>query len=281
MKRIGAHVSISGGVFNAPLNAEKIGGKSFALFTKNQRQWSAKPYDSDTIDSFYINMEKAGFLSRHVLPHSSYLINLGNPDSEKRNKSLNAFIDELNRCNQLGLIYLNIHPGSHLNQISEEQCLSLIAHSCNKALDETKNVTIVLEITAGQGSSVGYTFDHLKFIIDSVEDKSRIGVCLDTCHAFAAGYDLRTAETCHEVFDSFDKIIGFHYLKGIHLNDAKSHFSSNVDRHECIGKGTLGMNVFSFIMNDSRFDEIPMVLETIDESQWPEEIKLLYGLEKK
>ncbi len=277
MKRVGAHVSASGGVQNAPLNAKEIGAKAFALFTKNQRQWFAKPYEQKTIDQFKENMEKCGYLPEHVLPHDSYLINLGNPDKDKRQKSMNSFIDELTRVNQLGLLYLNTHPGGHLGETSEEECLQTIADCCNHALDKTEGVSIILEITAGQGSWVGYTFEHLAKIIDKIEDKSRVGVCFDTCHAFAAGYDLRTQESCKKVFKEFEEVIGFDFLKGLHLNDAKSEHGSHVDRHHSLGQGNIGLEVFKFIMKDPRFDEIPMILETIDDSIWANEIKMLYS----
>ncbi len=280
MKRVGAHVSISGGVENAPLNANKIGAKAFALFTKNQRQWNVKPYSNKNIDDFFQNMEKCGFLSENVLPHDSYLINLGNPDKDKQKKSINSIIDEINRCYQLGLSYLNIHPGSHLKIVQEEECLNSIAKSINYSLDKTKGVSVVLENTAGQGSNVGYKFEHLAHIIDKIEDKSRIGTCFDTCHAFASGYDLRTEKSCVQVFKEFDSIIGLKYLCGVHLNGAKSQFKSRVDRHHNIANGNLGFEVFKFIMNSPIFEEIPMILETIDSSIWEEEIKLLYGFVK-
>lgn len=280
MKLVGAHVSASGGVQNAPLNAQAIGAKAFALFTKNQRQWFSNPYDTATIDAFHKNMEETGYKPEHVLPHDSYLINLGNPDNDKRKKSLDSFIDELTRCHQLGLLYLNTHPGSHVKMATEQECIALIAESINTALDKTTGVTVVLENTAGQGSNIGYTFEHLAAMIDQIGDISRIGVCIDTCHAYAAGYDLRTRESCKKVFREFDKIIGMKYLKGIHLNDAKSDYNSHVDRHHSIGKGTLGIEVFKFLMNDSRFDEIPMILETVDDAIWEEEIKLLYSFVK-
>lgn len=278
MKRVGAHVSTSGGVQNAPLNAKAISAKALALFTKNQRQWKAKSYDKTTIDEFIINMEKCGYKPEHVLPHDSYLINLGNPDKDKRKLSLDSFIDELTRTHHLGLLYLNMHPGSHLKQVSEEKCMDIIAECINYAHDKTKNVAVLLETTAGQGSNIGYKFEHLAYIIDKIEDKSRIGICFDTCHTFAAGYDLRTIDSCKKVFSKLDNIVGFKYLKGIHLNDAKSNFGSHVDRHHSIGKGNLGLEVFKFLMNDSRFEEIPMILETIDESKWKDEIRLLYSL---
>ncbi|GAB4350754.1 MAG: deoxyribonuclease IV [Gammaproteobacteria bacterium] len=277
MKFVGAHVSTSGGVFNAPLNAKTIGAKAFALFTKNQRQWKAKPLDEATIEAFRNNLNETGISPRHVLPHDSYLINLGHPEKEGLEKSRAAFLDEMQRCEQLGLSLLNFHPGSHLKKISEAECLKRVAESINWALDQTSGVTAVIENTAGQGSNVGYRFEHLAQIIDLVEDQSRVGVCLDTCHSFTAGYDLRTAEACDETFAEFEAVVGFRYLRGMHLNDSKPDLGSRVDRHESIGKGKLGTEVFRYIMRDPRFDDIPMVLETVDESLWPEEIELLYS----
>ncbi len=280
MKRVGAHVSTSGGVENAPINAKAIGAKAFALFTKNQRRWTAKPYNTENIRDFKENCEKKGYAPNHILPHDSYLINLGHPEAQGLKKSRGAFLDEMQRCEQLGLSMFNFHPGSHLRKISPEKCLKRIAESVNMALDKTKDVSAVIENTAGQGSNMGFLFEHLAGIIDLVEDKSRIGVCLDTCHTFTAGYDLRTKKAFDETFDKFDGIVGFKYLKAMHLNDAKPDLDSRVDRHESIGKGKIGIEAFSFIMNDKRFDEIPMILETPDSTIWPKEIKLLYSLEK-
>jgi deoxyribonuclease-4 len=278
VKRVGAHVSISGGVENAPLNAQTLGASAFAMFTKNQRQWKAKPYTEKNIAQFKTNLEQAGIAPEHVLPHDGYLINLGHPEAEPLEKSRNAFLDEMQRCEQLGLKLLNFHPGSHLRKISEEQSLAIVAESLNWALEQTEGVTAVIENTAGQGSNLGYRFDHLATIIDQVEDKSRIGVCLDTCHTFTAGYDLRTHEACEETFAEFERIVGFDYLCGMHLNDSKPDLGSRVDRHHSLGEGKLGWDVFRYIMNDERFDEIPMVLETIDDTIWAEEIQQLYGL---
>ncbi len=278
MKFIGAHVSAAGGVSNAPLNAKNIGAKAFALFTKNQRRWSAKPIHSGEIEKFHINLEESGISTEHILPHDSYLINLGHPDKEKRKKSFDAFLDEVQRCELLGLKYLNFHPGSHLRLVSEDECLAIVGESLNRILEITEGVTLVIENTAGQGSNVGYRFEHLAYIIDKVEDKSRVGVCLDTCHLFAAGYDIRTREAYEKTMREFEEIIGFKYLKGVHLNDAKSKLGSRVDRHHSIGKGNLGIDSFSFLMNDERFSNVPMVLETIEPILWPKEIKLLYGL---
>ncbi len=277
MKRVGAHVSAAGGVENAPLNAQAIGAKAFALFTKNQRQWVAKPLTSKSITAFKANLETVGIAPEHVLPHDSYLINLGHPEEAGLEKSRNAFIDELERCAQLGLPLLNFHPGAHLRKISEEESLNRVAESINIALDKTRGVTAVIENTAGQGSTLGYAFEHLAHIIDRVEDKSRVGVCLDTCHTFVAGYDMRTRETCEQTFAEFERIVGFSYLRGMHLNDSKPALGSRVDRHHSLGHGELGLEVFRYIMNDDRFEEIPMVLETIDETRWPEEIAMLYG----
>lgn len=278
MKFVGAHVSAAGGVFNAPINAKAINAKAFALFTKNQRRWNAKPLTKEEIEKFKKNLKLSGIDTSYVLPHDSYLINLGHPEREKRKKSLNAFIEEVKRCHQLGLKYLNFHPGSHLNQVSEEDCIKIVAESINEALEKTKDVILVIENTAGQGSNIGYRFEHIAKIIELVENKRRIGVCLDTCHMFAAGYDIRTEKAYHKTMEEFEQIVGFKYLKGMHLNDAKSEFNSRVDRHHSIGKGNIGINAFRFIMNDPRLDNIPLILETIDPTIWAEEIKLLYSL---
>jgi len=280
MKRVGAHVSAGGGVENAPLNAKKIGAKAFALFTKNQRQWKAKPLTNDNIEKFRQNCEDAGYLPEHVLPHDSYLINLGHPEKEGLEKSRDAFLDEMQRCEQLGLKLLNFHPGSHLKKIEEDACLKRIAESINIALDKTKGVSAIIENTAGQGTNMGFMFEHLATIIDNVDDKKRVGVCLDTCHTFTAGYDLRTKKAFKATMDEFEKIVGFKYLSAMHLNDSKPDLGARVDRHQSIGKGKLGVDPFRFIMNDKRFDEIPMVLETIDDTIWAEEIELLYSLKK-
>lgn len=281
MKYIGAHVSIAGGVENAPLNARAIGATAFALFTKNQRQWQAKPLSAQSIEAFTSNCADNGYAPRHILPHDSYLINLGHPEAEPLAKSRKAFIDEFQRCEQLGLVYLNFHPGSHLGKTSERRCLALIAESINLALDRTRGVTAVIENTAGQGSNVGHRFEHLAEIIEEVEDKSRVGVCLDTCHSFTAGYNIATEQGYNDALNQFDRIVGLRYLKGMHLNDSLKGEGSRVDRHASLGKGTLGLAPFGFIMNDPRLDDIPLILETPDESLWSEEIKLLAGMEKK
>ena len=293
MKFVGAHVSASGGVDNAPLNAMKIGAKAFALFTKNQRQWVAKPLEETMIESFKANLEKSGVLAKHILPHDSYLINLGHPEVEKLEKSREAFIDEIKRCDQLGLELLNFHPGSHLVKVgkrdpeyadkimeAELQCLDVIAESLNLAIEATKgmNVKLVIENTAGQGTNLGYKFEHLGHIINKVEEKSRVGICLDTCHTFTGGYDLRTREAYDETMDAFERIVGFEYLAGMHINDSKPPLGSRVDRHHSLGEGEIGWDAFKFIMNDERMNDIPLVLETIDETIWDREIEALYDL---
>lgn len=278
MKYIGAHVSSSGGVENAPVNAYNIGAKAFALFTKNQRQWVAAPLSEKSIELFKANCKKYGFEPWQILPHDSYLINLGHPEADGLEKSRLAFVDEMQRCEQLGLDRLNFHPGSHLDKIETTACLLRIADSINIALQETKGVTAVIENTAGQGTNLGYQFEHLRTIINHIEDKSRVGVCIDTCHAFTSGYDVRTLGEFNKTFKQFDEIIGFKYLKGLHLNDSKKNLATRVDRHDSLGMGFIGLDAFKYIMNDHRFDNMPLILETPDEDRWPEEIKMLYEM---
>ena len=280
MKYIGAHVSAQGGVENAPLNALQIGATAFALFTKNQRQWVAKPLTKESVFAFRANCEKYGYQPFQILPHDSYLINLGNPDAYALQKSRAAFLDEMQRCELLGLDRLNFHPGSHLNRITEDECLSIIAESINITLDKTKDVIAVIENTAGQGSNLGFRFEHLSYIIDLVEDKKRVGVCIDTAHTYSAGYDIVSPGGFEKVFEEFDKILGFRYLKGMHLNDSKKELSSRVDRHDVLGNGTIGLDIFSKLMNDPRFDNMPLILETPDENRWAEEIQILKSMIK-
>ena len=276
-KYIGAHVSASGGVENAPLNANAISATAFALFTKNQRQWKAKPLTSASIEAFRKNCRQHGYQPRHILPHDSYLINLGHPEKGGLQKSRDAFLDEMQRCQQLGLTLLNFHPGSHLNKIDVSTCLRTIAESINLALDKTRGVTAVIENTAGQGSNVGFAFEQLAEIIEQVDDKSRVGVCIDTCHAHASGYDLCSAVAFKKTFAEFDRIVGIEYLKGLHLNDSKRERGSRIDRHESIGDGDMGLAPFEMIMRDPRFDNLPLILETPNTEKWPDEIAMLKG----
>lgn len=275
MKYFGAHVSASGGVENAPLNAHAIGATAFALFTKNQRQWFSAPLTDESIALFKARCAEFGYTPQQILPHDSYLINLGSPDDEGLEKSRRSFVHELKRCQQLGLDRLNFHPGSHLGKISEDDCLARIAESINLALSQTEGVTAVIENTAGQGTNVGFRFEHLRAIIDRVDDKSRVGVCIDMAHTFAAGYDISTSEGFRLVFDEFDAVIGFKYLRGMHINDSKKALASRVDRHESLGLGLIGNTLFEMIATDARFDGIPLILETPDESRWPDEIAWL------
>ena len=276
-KYIGAHVSASGGVENAPVNAQAIGATAFALFTKNQRQWSAAAVTPQQAETFRRACSESGYTPAQILPHDSYLINLGHPDREGLEKSREAFFEEMTRCQALGLDRLNFHPGSHLNRITALQSLDRIAESINMALDRTAGVTAVIENTAGQGSNLGFAFEHLAHIIDRVEDKSRVGVCIDTCHAFAAGYDLTTREAFDRTFSEFDRVVGFKYLRGMHLNDAMRPMGSHIDRHAPLGDGCIGLDAFRFIMEDARFDNIPLILETPDEERWSKEIEMLKG----
>ncbi len=277
MKYIGAHVSVAGGVSKAPIEANRIGAKAFALFTGHSNRWVSKPISEKEISEFKENCEKFSFSPDIILPHDNFLINLASPEEDKLVKSRKSFLDEMKRCQQLGLKMLNFHPGSHLNIISEEEGLDRIAESINIILDQTEGVTAVLENVAGQGSNLGYSFTQLAHIINKVHDKSRIGVCIDTCHAYSAGYDLANPEKYEETWKEFDEIIGFNYLKGMHLNDDKRELASRIDRHESIGKGTIGEDFFIRLVNDPRFDNIPLILETPDESLWPEEIAWLYS----
>lgn len=281
MKYIGAHVSASGGVENAVLRSVEIGANAFALFTKNQRQWQAPPLKADTIEKFKRFCAAHHFSAEQILPHDSYLINLGNPEAEALEKSRTAFIDEMSRANQLGLKLLNFHPGSHLKKISEQDCLSRIAESINIAVEVVPNVVAVIENTAGQGSNLGWHFDHLAKIIEQVEDKSRVGVCLDTCHLFSAGYDISSYEKSEAVFNDFNQTVGFQYLKGMHLNGSKTPLGSRVDRHHTLREGTIGTEVFAFIMQNPNCDRIPLILETILPEIWADEIKFLRTLELK
>ena len=277
MKYIGAHVSVKGGVSNAPLEAARIGAKAFALFTGSSNRWASKAISEEETERFKANCEAGGFSPAHILPHDNFLINLGSPDPQKLGMSRKSFIDEMRRCSQLGLTMLNFHPGSHLKEIPVDDCLDLIAESINISLDQTEGVTAVIESSAGQGSNLGYEFGQIAHIIDKVEDKTRVGVCVDTCHTYSAGYDLRSEEGYAKTWNDFDRIIGAGYLRALHLNDDKRELGSRIDRHEEIGKGTLGEEFFIRLVNDPRFDNMPLILETPNDAIWHEEIAWLYS----
>lgn len=277
MKYVGAHVSASGGVSKAPINAHEIGAKAFALFTRNPSRWQSAPITEKEANAFKENCAKFGYTPDLILPHDSYLINLGSPDTESLEKSRQSFLDEMRRCEQLGLTMLNFHPGSHLNKISVDDCLDRIAESINITLDITSGVKAVIENTAGQGSNLGFTFEQIRRIIDGVHDKSRVGVCIDTCHALAAGYDLTSPDGYDETWRQFGEIIGWEYFSAMHVNDTKKGLGSKVDRHESLGKGMIGSELFQLIMNDPRMDSIPLILETPNVDIWPDEIRQMYS----
>jgi deoxyribonuclease-4 len=278
MKYVGAHVSAAGGVDKAPINAAAIGAKAFALFTRNQRQWASKPLAAAEIEAFRENCRAAGYFPAQILPHDSYLINLGHPEAAPLARSRAAFLEELRRCEALGLTLLNLHPGSHLRQSSEEACLARIAESLDWALDRTQGVTAVIENTAGQGSNLGFRFEQIAAIVAAVRRRERVGVCLDTAHAFAAGYDLATPAGFADTLAQFDRIIGFSRLRAVHLNDSKAALGSRVDRHAPLGEGRIGLETFGRIMRDPRFAGIPLILETPEQERWAKEIALLYRL---
>ena len=278
MKYIGAHVSAEQGVSNAPLKAHLIGAKSFAIFTRNPSRWTSKAITAKEAEAFKVNCAEYGYTPDVILPHDSFLINLGSPDKEKLEKSRVAFLDELRRCEQLGLTMLNFHPGSHLKEIETDACLDLIAESINLALDKTTGVKAVIENTAGQGSNLGCTFEQLAHIIDKVEDKSRVGVCIDTCHAYTSGYDMVSEEAYNRTWDDFDRVGGMKYLCGMHLNDTMKALGSRVDRHAPLFTGHLDEGFWRRLMNDPRMNDMPLILETPNEEIWAEEIKRLYAM---
>lgn len=272
---IGPHVSIGGGVANAPKNAKALGSTGFGLFVKNQRQWTAAPYSAADVEAFKKQMKADGYTAAQALPHAGYLINLANPDEAAHAKSMASLLDELKRCMALGLDKLNLHPGSHLRLITPQEACDRVAKSISAALAQTEGVTVVVENTAGSGGNLGSVFEELRAIIDGVEDKTRVGVCLDTMHTFGAGYDIRTRDGFLKTMDLFNKAVGMKYLRGLHLNDSKVGLNSHVDRHESLGAGLLGLEVFQCIMTDKRFENMPLVLETPNEELWEREIRQL------
>lgn len=273
-------MSGAGGVHTAIDRATSIGCSALQVFTKNNNQWNGKPFTENDIAQYKQKIAKAGIAP--VVSHDSYLINLcgTNPDILKKSRA--AFIDELERCEQLGIPLLNFHPGSHLGA-GDDEGIKLICESLNFAHDKTKNskVKSVLEATAGQGTNVGYKFEHLRAIIDGVENSERMAVCIDTCHIFAAGYDIGSEKGYKETFKQFDEIVGLNRLVAFHINDSKKGLGSHVDRHEHIGKGAIGLTGFRLLMNDERFKDIPKILETPkseDLHEDVENIKMLKGL---
>lgn len=258
---LGAHVSIAGGVFNAIANGERIGANAIQIFSKNQTRWVAKPLSDEDAKKFRDAWRRSGI--REVVIHDSYLINLGSPDPDLLKKSREAFLDEMDRAEKLGVRWLVFHPGSHMNA-GEEAGLTTIADSLNWLISQRPayKIRLLLETTAGQGTNLGYTFEQLAYIWDRVEEKSRLGICLDTAHLFAAGYDLRSEEAYEETLQKFDTILGLQNLYAIHINDSKKDLGSRVDRHDHIGEGLLGLETFRRIVNDPRLKSIPKLLET-------------------
>ncbi|XP_061191417.1 uncharacterized protein LOC133199596 [Saccostrea echinata] len=279
-KYVGAHVSISGGLYKAVLEAEELGARAFGLFLRSQRQWASKPLEDKDAQRFKDTCKQYGYPPHVIVPHGSYLMNCGSPDDVSLQKSRDLLLEELQRCEKLGLTRFNFHPGSTCGKISVEECLDRIGESINQALAKTRGVTAVIENMCRQGSTVGGTFEELKGIISRVHDKSRIGICLDTCHMFAAGYDISTEKGYQNMMDEFNHVVGQKYLKALHLNDSKAEVGSHLDRHENIGKGRIGKAGFQRIMNDPRLNNIPMILETPcpEDDTYEKEVRILYSM---
>ena len=280
---LGAHTSINGGVSTAVDLAEKLGFTAMQIFTKNNNRWYAKELSENEIEKFRKRLESSKI--KFVVAHDSYLINLCSKELEMLNKSRDSFLDELKRCELLGIPHLNFHPGAHLG-LGEDEGIKIIAESLNVAHSKTPGykVTSMIEATAGQGSAIGYKFEHLRKIIDLVEEKDRITICIDTAHIFAAGYDIKDSTNYKIVINEFDNIVGLDKLKCLHMNDSKKPLGSKVDRHEHIGKGFIGLQGFTNIMNDKRIEHIPKILETPKGKEQLEDlvnIKILKSLIKK
>jgi deoxyribonuclease IV len=271
----GAHVSAAGGLENAPRNALDLGADCFALFLKNQRRWESPPIEDAQADRFRAACGEFGFTPSQILPHDGYLINMGSPEPRVRDGSCAAFLDEMRRCERLGLTMLNFHPGSHKGLLSDEACLDLVAQGVRRALDATRGVAAIIENTAGQGGSVGRSFEQIAYLLDRIGDEERAGVCLDTCHLFAAGYDLSTPESYERALGDFEATVGLGRLRAMHLNDAKGVLGGHLDRHQSLGDGSLGWETFRRIVNDPRLGGIPLILETPESERWAEEIRTL------
>lgn len=279
--KFGAHISTAGGISNSVTNAYNIGCNGFAMFLKSPRKWVSPAYSPDEIEKFKENCQQYNYNPlTDVLPHGQYFINLANPDEEKAQKAYDSLIDDLGRCEQLGVGLYNLHPGSSLKGNHESQ-LKQLAQYLNKALKQTKFVKIVLENMAGTGSLIGSNLEDLKFVIDLIEDKKRIGVCVDTCHTFAAGYDLVTKDAYEKFWKEFDDVIGYQYLSAIHLNDSKAPLGANRDLHEKLGQGFLGLEVFRLISHDQHLQGLPLILETPQPTDdgYGQEIDMLEWLE--
>ena len=279
---LGAHTSASGGVASAVDLADKLGFTAMQIFSKNNNRWSAKPFSEKEIYDFKTKLSASGI--RFTVVHDSYLINLCASSSEILEKSRVAYIDELNRCEQLGIPYLNFHPGAH-GGTGEKEGIKLIAESLNIAHEKTKGfkVSSMIEVTAGQGTALGYSFEQVREMIDLVGEKERVSVCIDTAHVFAAGYDIKSPEGYEKTIKEFDDIVGLDLLKCFHMNDSKKALGSRVDRHEHIGKGFIGKEGFRNIMNDKRLEHIPKILETPkgkEQLEDVENIKVLKSLIK-
>lgn len=268
MALLGAHVSISGGIENAPLRGDELSCDTIQIFSKQQLRWKAKPLSEKEVAQYKENLEKSAIKS--VVVHDSYLINLGSPEREKLKKSRDAFLEEIVRAEYLHALGLVLHPGSHTNKISENDCVKLIAESITIMIDQTKGfkLKLLIENTAGQGFTLGHTFEHLAKIIEFVPDKNRVGICFDTCHAFAAGYDMRTEKAYTETFRKFHDSIGLDKIAVFHINDSKKGLGTGIDRHENLGYGCIGKDSFRFLVNDIRFKNVPMVLETPGGKEW-------------
>lgn len=275
MIHIGAHVSIAGGVQTAPGRAMDLNATALGLFTKNQRQWASRPLTKDEIAGFREGLGRTGIAPEHVVIHASYLINIGNPDAAKRARSLDALVDECVRAEQLGLSLVNFHPGSGMGEITDEQTIELIAEGCRIVLDRTHSAVLVLEATAGQGAHVGHRFAHLAAIIRAAGEPQRMGVCIDSCHIFAAGYDVRSPQAYAAVMEEFAAEVGLDRLVAIHLNDAKTELGSRTDRHELIGEGLIGLEGLRNFICDRRLQRLPFILETPDPERWKDEIAML------
>lgn len=272
---IGAHTSAAGGVFNALIEGEEIGATTIQLFTNNQRQWTARPLAAETILLWKQTLKQT--CMQKIMSHDSYLINLGSPDPENLEKSLKAFRQEAERCVELGITYLNFHPGASLKD-DPEQCMDRIANSLLSFEDVVADsgVTLLLEATAGQGSALGFKFEHLRYIMDKVKKRVPLGVCIDTCHIFVAGYDIRTKESWNNTLNEFDRVVGLENLHAFHVNDSLKGLGSRVDRHAPLGEGLIGMESFKVLMTDPRTREIPKYLETPGGPDlWKKEIQLL------